>query len=131
MYSPPEWIRSGRYHAAPMTVWSLGILLYDMVCGDIPYEQDDQICSGEIRFRKILTRDCKDLISACLKLRPTDRPGLEDILHHPWFKAESASASAMEVDSFDPVVQFGIDIPAVKKMNGASSASSDELQGSL
>ncbi|KAM3727153.1 Serine/threonine-protein kinase [Dirofilaria immitis] len=85
VYSPPEWILHSKYDSCKATVWSLGILLYDMVCGDIPFHRDEDIvCRGPLVWRRHISKCCKSLIMECLKYDPDERCDLEYIRHHPW-----------------------------------------------
>ena len=87
VYAPPEWIKFRRYRADGLTVWSLGILLYDMVCGDIPYENDHQIKRAQVLFKPSLglSDEVKDLVRSCLTVGTTDRITLNGIANHSWF----------------------------------------------
>ncbi|NXW75191.1 PIM1 kinase, partial [Hirundo rustica] len=99
LYCPPEWICFGCYHGHAAPIWSLGVLRYVMVCGEMPFQSDRDIGSGQLGFRQqqpgrsllqvtgtccLLSPECQHLIRWCLSLHPEDRPVLEQILCPPW-----------------------------------------------
>ena len=100
MYSPPEWILFKRYKGDSASVWSLGILLFNMVYGDIPFENDAEIIKCELnfeRFQRVNTKksykkiavqeECNNLIRRCLQLNAAERIDLEEILEHQWLSS--------------------------------------------
>jgi len=84
VYSPPEWIAMKRYFARSGTVWSLGILLYAMACGDIPWEKDEDIVKADVSFRQPVSPELESLICSMLSRRPGDRPALDEIAVNEW-----------------------------------------------
>merc|ERR1712058_75378 len=91
----------GEYTGDGLTVWSLGVLLYDMLCGDIPYTTYREICSGRLVWQKHvkLSKEAKDLIQQCLHMTPELRINLDSVLSHPWFLDQSGSSSSLKPSS--------------------------------
>ncbi len=84
VYAPPEFIRYEKYTANGLNVWSLGILLYNLVCGDIPFDNDDEILEPVLTFPDHLSLHCCYLIRSCLQMKSEKRIKLEDVLSNPW-----------------------------------------------
>jgi len=101
VYSPPEWMLHRQYRALPATVWSLGVLLYDMVCGDIPFTNDADIIKATPKLPSRLSEGVVNLIRRLLSVQPEDRPSLEQILDDPWMRPsrETSLQSVCSVDS--------------------------------
>uniref|UniRef100_U3JCT3 Serine/threonine-protein kinase 1 n=1 Tax=Ficedula albicollis TaxID=59894 RepID=U3JCT3_FICAL len=98
-YYPPEWILFGCYHGQPATIWSLGILLYHLVCGDLPFiaREDIDIVRGQLFFPPRVSQECQHLIRWCLCMDPTDRPCLEDLVEHSWLQKPHVAQETAEI----------------------------------
>merc|ERR1711953_261900 len=107
VYSPPEWILDGEYQADKLTVWSLGVLLYDMLCGDIPYTTDQEICSGKLVWpaQLSLSPSARDLIARCLTVDHRRRISLDSLLSHSFFNQHQLklSTSSSSIMSTSPI----------------------------
>uniref|UniRef100_A0A8R1TZL7 Serine/threonine-protein kinase 1 n=1 Tax=Onchocerca volvulus TaxID=6282 RepID=A0A8R1TZL7_ONCVO len=83
-YCPPEWFKRLTYMPSEATVWSLGIVLYVMVSGCLPFQNEVQICLGRFTIPKHISKDCENLLRQCLAVTPSRRPDLLEIFKHRW-----------------------------------------------
>ena len=90
-YAAPEMVTGRKYGGTSVDIWSSGIVLYTMVCGFLPFEDDNQnilfgkIAKGLFSLPSFLSQSCKDLLKKILITDPKKRYGFEEIKHHPWF----------------------------------------------
>lgn len=71
-YAAPEMVSGKVYIGTKTDVWSCGIILYALVCGHLPFEDENtaelykKICIGEYEIPDYLTEDLQDLIDKML-----------------------------------------------------------------
>ena len=100
-YMAPEIVGSENYDYS-VDIWSLGILLYELLFGHSPFKANTtknvilNIKTHELTYddkNKKISNSCKDLIQKLLVSNPQKRLKIKDILEHPFVKKHSKKFS--------------------------------------
>ncbi|OHT05394.1 CAMK family protein kinase [Tritrichomonas foetus] len=93
-YAAPEILKSGGYDSRKADIWSLGIVLFAMTCGQLPWTSQNEsevkelIVTGNVQFPKDFPEDVYSIVKKCTKLNPDERPTAQEILDLQWFEWE-------------------------------------------
>ncbi|XP_042543525.1 sperm motility kinase 4A-like [Dipodomys spectabilis] len=91
-YLAPEMFRQESYQGPKVDVWSLGVLLYYMVMGNVPYKGKSwtvlskQVLSGKLKIRKSFSPELQGMLAYLMASDPKRRPTVWQVMRHPWFK---------------------------------------------
>ncbi|XP_042175771.1 serine/threonine-protein kinase SIK2 isoform X2 [Oncorhynchus tshawytscha] len=93
-YAAPEVFEGKEYEGPQLDIWSLGVVLYVLVCGSLPFDGPSlpalrqRVTEGRFRIPFFMSQDCENLIRRMLVVDPAKRISVAQIKQHRWMLAD-------------------------------------------
>ncbi|XP_058847877.1 MAP/microtubule affinity-regulating kinase 3 isoform X3 [Acipenser ruthenus] len=116
-YAAPELFQGKKYEGPEVDVWSLGVILYTLVSGSLPFdgqnlkELRERVLRGKYRIPFYMSTDCENLLKRFLVLNPIKRGTLEQIMKDRWINA------GCEEEELKPFTEPELDIADQKRID--------------
>ncbi|XP_031437413.1 MAP/microtubule affinity-regulating kinase 3 isoform X3 [Clupea harengus] len=116
-YAAPELFQGKKYDGPEVDVWSLGVILYTLVSGSLPFdgqnlkELRERVLRGKYRIPFYMSTDCENLLKRFLVLNPSKRGTLEQIMKDRWINA------GCDEEDLKPFLEPELDITDQKRID--------------
>lgn len=125
-YAAPELFQGKKYDGPEVDVWSLGVILYTLVSGSLPFdgqnlkELRERVLRGKYRIPFYMSTDCENLLKKFLVLNPAKRACLETIMKDKWMNIsyeddELKPFKEVEIDRDTQRIEFMVSMGYTKK----------------
>ena len=126
-YAAPEVISGKLYSGPEVDVWSCGVILYALLCGSLPFDDESipnlfkKIKGGIYNLPSHLSPGARDLIARMLLVDPLKRITISEIRTHPWYVVHLprylvvpppdtlAQATNVDAETLEMVVNLGFE----------------------
>jgi len=94
-YMAPEVFQGHKFDGPKVDVWSLGIMLYEMLTATLPFPGHtwphiiERVLHGKYYVPEYISPDCRDLLSKMLVLDPSKRATMDVVIKDAWVNSTS------------------------------------------
>lgn len=127
-YAAPELILGRKYLGSEVDIWSMGVLLYALLCGFLPFDDNNmenlykKILGGKYEEPHWLSSNSKALIRSMLQINPEKRITIHELCNHPWI-----TASCLKPVAFVQKTKFEKDDEVLSTMSAICGDSSADI----
>ncbi|KAI9255203.1 kinase-like domain-containing protein [Phascolomyces articulosus] len=113
-FAAPELLRANPYKGPEIDVWSMGVVIYVMVTGAVPFDDKsmpglhEKIKRGHVTYPQHMSDECRHLLTQIFVTDPTKRVILQDVIRHPWLNPDSNTPL---VKNFVPLSRKPLELP--------------------
>ncbi|KAG0224840.1 serine/threonine-protein kinase KIN2 [Actinomortierella wolfii] len=135
-FAAPELLNAKVYTGPEVDVWSFGIVLYVLVCGKVPFDDQSmpalhaKIKRGYVEYPSWLSSDCRHLLSRMLVTQPSQRATMAEVLAHPWMNKSYDCIQPSYCPQRSPITE-PLDMNVIRGMTGFEFGTEEEIEQRL
>ncbi len=136
-FAAPELLNAKVYTGPEVDVWSFGVVLYVLVCGKVPFDDQSmpqlhaKIKKGLVEYPVWLSAECKHLLTRMLVTNPAQRASLAEVLSHPWMCRSFPGPPDSHLVHREPLRADELDRQVIKGMKGFEFGTEEEIEKRL
>ncbi|EJS42735.1 kin2p [Saccharomyces arboricola H-6] len=121
-FAAPELLKAQPYTGPEVDIWSFGIVLYVLVCGKVPFDDEnssilhEKIKKGKVDYPSHLSLEAISLLTRMIVVDPSKRATLKNVIKHPWMNKGYDFRTPSYVPNRVPLTQEMIDNQVLKEM---------------
>jgi serine/threonine protein kinase len=136
-FAAPELLMSKPYRGPEVDVWSLGVVIFVMVTGSVPFDDKsmsglhEKIKRGQVVYPSYLSAECRNLLSRIFVTDPSKRIKLADVMRHPWINSGYQTIPNNYL-LLRPPIDFPLSSEIIQKMtNGFNLGSTENIMAKM